>query len=826
MKKTFIYIFSLLLALPTLNSCDDEVMPDLLPPIEDEGNAGGGSDIDDDIDVSLLEPGFNLNPKAETEELPDADQPLDIYFNANGLKVETDNGEEDSPLLGYDKDCYLHTGVISEGTWMYVPAEWNEDTEKCKMKLVKENVWKITLSPSIREWYGSGTTPIERLGLIIRTSDGVKGLPQDYFADSQDNKYNGFTPGETTIKSMPEGLDYGINVLDNSTVALVLYEKDKNGQRNYDYAYVMGDFNNWKRVSDETSQMYYDDAKGCWWLTLSGLDANKEYAFQYYLGKKSTVEGEKDIEMRLADPYTEKILDAGSDPYIPEYTYPSAQRVYPTKGAGVVSTFKINKDNYPWANDDYRIKNKNSLVIYELLLRDFTETKDLNGAIQKLDYLQDLGVTAIELMPVQEFDGNNSWGYNPCFYFALDKAYGTKQMYKKFIDECHKRDMAVILDVVYNHATGAHPFARLYWDSDNNKTASNNPWFNVDAPHGFSVFHDFNHTQPMVRQFIKRNLEFLMDEYHVDGFRFDLTKGFTQNLSGDDYGYNQERIDILKDYYYTIKSKREDALMICEHWCDPNEENVLALAGMMCWRKANEQYYQAGMGWQDNSGFDDMFSIGGFPTTQGGWVSFFESHDEERASFKAKTWGTESVKSDIQTRMNSMAALAAFTFTVPGPKMIWQGGELGFDTALLNYTEGEDSEKGKTDEKPIDWSYLTEPARKSLHDAYSAILNLRKGNPELFDSNSPVVYNVDKDSWGGGRKIEVSSIDGKKLWVVGFFCDTENLDNKYHTLPTGWDRYYNVITGETEEGVGGIPADITEGHNFKIYTNFVPNYNN
>ena len=67
MKKTFIYIFSLLLALPTLNSCDDEVMPDLLPPIEDEGNAGGGSDIDDDIDVSLLEPGFNLNPKAETE---------------------------------------------------------------------------------------------------------------------------------------------------------------------------------------------------------------------------------------------------------------------------------------------------------------------------------------------------------------------------------------------------------------------------------------------------------------------------------------------------------------------------------------------------------------------------------------------------------------------------------------------------------------------------------------------------------------------------------------------------------------------------------------
>ena len=118
MKKTFIYIFSLLLSLPYLYSCSDEQMPELLP-IEDEGNS---TVVEDDIDVSLLEPGFNLNPKDQSGNLPDADQPLDIYFNANGLKVETEKGEDDSPLLGYDKDCYLHAGVISEGTWMYVPA--------------------------------------------------------------------------------------------------------------------------------------------------------------------------------------------------------------------------------------------------------------------------------------------------------------------------------------------------------------------------------------------------------------------------------------------------------------------------------------------------------------------------------------------------------------------------------------------------------------------------------------------------------------------------------------------------------------------------------
>lgn len=814
MKKTFIYIFSLLLVFSFFTSCEDEVVPDLLP-IEDDGS-GEGTDLEeDDIDVSLLEFGFNLNPKDETDELPNADESLDIYFYANG-KVTIDNEEVDCPLMGYEQDCYLHAGVYSEGTWMYVPAEWTEDTEKCKMKRVKENVWKITLSPTIRDWFGSGSTPIEQLGLIIRTTDGTKGIQEDVFVDIQDDKYNGFTPGETTFKSMPSGLEYGINVIDNSTVALVLYEKDNTGQRNYDYAYVMGDFNDWKRANDETSQMYYDDAAGCWWITLNGLDANKEYAFQYYLGKKSTVEGEKDYELRLADPYTEKILDSSSDSYIPESTYPSSQMVYPSKGAGVVSTFKINRDEYPWAYDGYRIKNKNSLVIYELLLRDFTETKDLNGAIQKLDYLQDLGVTAIELMPVQEFEGNSSWGYNPYYYFALDKAYGTREMYKKFIDECHKREMAVIFDVVYNHVTGAHPFARLYWDSDNSRPASNNPWLNETNPHPSTgdYFPDLKHSELMVREHIKRNLEYLMDEYHVDGFRFDLTKGFSQK----DTNYDNDRVDVLKDYYYTIKSKRDDAIMICEHWCDANEENLLALAGMMCWNKVNYAYDQAGMGWEEGSNFGGMFKKDGFDATKGGWVSYFDSHDEERAAYKAKQDGVEIIKSDLQVRMNSMAALAAFTFTVPGPKMIWQGGEFGFDVPL------ESEESGRTDEKPLDWTYLDDPARKSLHDAYKAILNLRKGYPELFDGDDVVVY---EDGWTGGRKIEITENDGdKKVWIVGFFCDTEYLDNNYHKVPEGWPTYYNVITGEEEEGIGGKLADITEGHNFKIYTNFVPESGN
>ena len=338
MKKYLIYILLLLFTAPYISSCSDEWTDSdklsLLTKAEEEEPI-----VEDDIDISLLKFGFNLNPKAETNELPNADEALDIYFYAEGKELA--EGEKECPLLGYQEACYLHAGVYSEGTWMYVPAAWTEDTEKCKMVRVKENVWKITLSPTIRDWFGSGSTPIEQLGLIIRTTDGKKGIEEDTFVDIEDDKYNSFTPGEIKLESMPSGLQHGINIIDNHTVALVLYEKDKDGNRYYDYAYVMGDFNNWKRSNDENSQMYYDESAGCWWITLSGLEPTKEYAFQYYLGKKSSVEGEKDTELRIADPYTEKILDASSDSYIPESTYPSSQRIYPTKGAGVVSTFKI-----------------------------------------------------------------------------------------------------------------------------------------------------------------------------------------------------------------------------------------------------------------------------------------------------------------------------------------------------------------------------------------------------------------------------------------------------------------------------------------------------
>ena len=715
-------------------------------------------------------------------EEPDADQELTIYFKAAAS----------SALKGYTGEVYIHTGVVSEGTWLYVPAEWDENLDKCRMERIEDNTWSIKLQPSVRQWYGSGETPVQKLGVVIRSADGTKkGVEEDLFIPVKDNVYTGFQPGEVKTGTMPQGLVEGINVVDASTVTLVLYDRDKNGQRK-DYAHVVGDFNQWTLSNDEHSQMTRDEQAGCWWITLTGLEPGREYAFQYYVGMK----GEDPI--RLADAYTTKVLDPDNDQYIPASTY-NESLTYPTEGRGIVATFNTQPEQYSWAVADFQMPVHESMLIYELHLRDFTETGDLEGAMAKLPYLKALGINAIELMPVQEFDGNDSWGYNPCFFFALDKAYGTPRMYKKFIDACHQAGIAVLFDVVYNHATGSCPLAKLYWDSANNKTASNNPYFNVDAPHPYSVFHDFNHESPLVRKFIKRNLQYLLTEYHIDGFRFDLTKGFTQQSSTEATAgnYDASRVAILKDYYEAIREVKQDAFVVLEHFCDTREETELAKAGLHLWRNMNNAYCQSGMGWEDESAFTSLYE------KKPAWVGYMESHDEERVSYKQKTYGNYDFKTNLATRMDQLEVNAAFFLTVPGPKMVWQFGEMGYDVSI--------EENGRTGRKPLHWEYLEDADRKSVHDTYVHLAKLRNAAPELFDAPGTFTWKVAVTNWANGRILYSESVTGKKLMVMGNFTNAAiNV-----SLPAEGGDWTNYMTGETETLTGSVSLP---AHGYVVYT--------
>lgn len=777
MKKDLLYWFLLLTF--SFVSCSDNDTPEPPPP--------GPPSIEDLVD------GMNQYP---TEFV--ATDEADITFKATSS----------SPLYNYQGDVYVHIGVIEGSTWSYVPAGWEQNIPKCKATKLADNIWTIKLSPDIRSWFGVDEgRNVQKIGVIFRSADGsLKGLNEDYFITVEDDT---FTPGDVQLAAQPSGTIDGINInKNNAEVTFVLYDKDQSGKYK-DYAYLIGDFNDWKL--DNKYQMKRDNATGCWWYTLGNLDANKEYGFQYYV--YSTTDG----PLRLPDAYTEKVIDP-EDAKIPSTTYPNLPAYPSNKTSGIISTFKIQEYAYSWKVNDFKIEDKNNLIIYEMLFRDFTTSGDIAGAMAKLDYLEALGINAIELMPIQEFDGNDSWGYNPCFYFAMDKAYGTKEMYKEFIDECHARGIAVILDVVYNHATGANPFAQLYWNTKDNKTAANNPWFNVDAPHPHSVFHDFNHDSPLVRTFVRRNLEFLLSEYKIDGFRFDLTKGFTQNDTGGDDGddsaasaYDQGRIDILKDYNATIKAANPHAIVILEHFAVEAEESVLAEDGMHLWRNLNNAYCQTAMGWQAESDFSALTT---YNTTMpfGGWVGYMESHDEERASYKQITWGIDLIKDDLAVRMQQMQVNSTLFLTVPGPKMIWQFGELGYDVSI--------DENGRTGKKPVKWEYYEEPDRQELYNTYSKLIGLRTSYPELFDSNSSFIWKVKVNDWSMGRFLSLKTHDGKGLVVVANF--TSNAITNLAAFPTE-GVWYDYMDGVSSINVGTGPYPIqVPAHSFYVYTNFQP----
>ena len=712
-------------------------------------------------------------------EKPDADQPCTLYYKA----------DRNSPFFDKSGDIYAHIGI---NEWSNVQAEWGQNIDKCKFrKTATPNLWKLEITPSVRSWFGAENEEVFRICAVVRSSDGSS-QTADLFIAVNDSK-NAFAPDPVVEQTLPAGAQHGINYNSDGSVTFVFYEKDKNGKR-YDWCYLIGEFNNWERKSEYA--MKRDESAGCWWITCDGFESGKEYMFQYMTGND-------DVRLRLSDPYSE-ITYEGNDQWISASTYPS-MRPYPSQTSGYVSAFEIGRSSYNWNVTDFKIEDSNDLIIYELLLRDFTENGgkegNLKNAKAKLDYLETLGINAIELMTIQEFDGNDSWGYNPNHYFAMDKAYGTREMYKEFIDECHKRGIAVIVDVVYNHLTGNNAFDKMY-------SLDINPFFNKVAPHPYSVFEDINHDNEVIVNHIKRSLGYLLTEYKVDGFRFDLTKGFTNNQSNESTAknYDKDRVEILKGYKDYIMTVKSDAVIILEHFCCDQEEKELADAGMKVWRIINYAYGQAAQGTQKDSGLGALWT-GSTGMRFGGYVGYMESHDEERNAFRQKTYGEAGVKGDLAAMMQRLELNAAFFLTVPGPKMIWQFGELGYDISI--------EEGGRTGRKTPKWEYLDVPERKALYDTYCDLIKFRRDNPEFFDQTASFSWKVGQNDWDNGRFITCTA-GSKSFVVVGNFTVQE----KTFTVEMPSDGTWVNQFDKSEVYTGGSLNITLPAGDFRLLTNF------
>ena len=747
-----------------------------------------------------------------------------VYINTTGTGLDGYTGAI------YAHTGVLTAASTSTGDWKYVKYEWTVNNNSCKLTKVKDNIHKLVIKGGVRAFYGIPTSEnITHLAFVFRSADGSKemkdngndifvaisepGLAVKFIApadrsildlnqtytvslasidatslklyqneqlvatsDGKNIKHTFTTTAcedivfkaeasndtqtiteviSTTVLGTPQTEARPANAKDGVTLngnnaTIVLYAPGKQS------VVLLGDFNDFA-----PSNKYMMKKDGDYfWYTIDGLTPNTEVAYQFLVDKT----------IKCGDPYGTMILDPWNDKYINETitVYPNL-RPYPTgKTNDVVSVFSTTPATFNWTVTDFQRPKQNSLAIYELLFRDFTAQRSVKAALTKLDHIKALGINAIELMPIQEFDGNNSWGYNPCFYFAADKAYGTVEDYKTFIDECHKRGIAVILDIVINHATGLHPWMKMWCDSDG-QASNNNPFFNKVARHPFNVFHDFNHEYAKTREYFKQMLQYWLKEYNIDGYRFDLSKGLTQKNSGSNVGtwnqYDASRIAIIKDYADAIREVEPDAYIILEHLSDYAEEEELAnYKGILLWRKAMSAYSETVMGWT-GGGKSDFSGAVAF-----GRVGNIEDHDEERVAYKAIAYGQSYVKSDWGRISKHLQAAYALHFLSPYPKMMWQFGEMGYDISI-----GPDDGQ-KVEPKPVHWEYMNVAERKALYDAMCKCITFRTSHQDMYGfEGKPVIQ-----TWAVGdanmaaKTLVYSTASGSVIVMANFTNASSN----------------------------------------------------
>jgi 1,4-alpha-glucan branching enzyme len=584
-----------------------------------------------------------------------------------------------------------------------------------------------------------------------------------------------FAAPTVTVENPPAGTVPGVKDNGDGSVTFALRAPNKA------FAYIPASWNNW--ALDASSLMKRSVDGNLFWITIPNFSAGQTYLYQY------NVDG-----VAVADPYSRTILDPQDDGGIPAATYPN-KPAYPSGRTGYVTIYEHQKAPYNWQVTSHNRPFKASLVIYEMLTRDYTTKRSYQAIIDSFNHIKRLGVNAIQLMPVQEFENNDSWGYNPEFYMALDKYYGPADKLKELIDLAHQNGISVILDVTFNHISGTSPLCQMYWDAAANKPAADNPWVNRDSRHPFSPTPDLNHESTWTKEYVKAAFKYWLDEFRVDGFRLDLSKGFTQNnnCGGSQFNvdcwsaYDLSRVNILKDYNSYIQSQAPGLYVILEHLGGAAEEQELAANGMMLWHKMHDNYKQAAMAWSTNSNLDIASPKS---TAYRSWdnydrpVSYAVSHDEERMMVECYNNGNQISGYSTRTTataLQRMELLGAFLYTIPGAKMLWMFDELGYDYSINAFG-------GRTNAKPPIWHALNDANRLRLFKVTANIIKLRTQYPTVFSTSNHNPSDLAGGTWY--HKHFHLSPTGGPVWITivgNFDVVAQNLPAYFQHTGTWYD---------------------------------------
>jgi glycosidase len=766
-----------------------------------------------------------------------------VYFNRNGIgkmgflvKAKDGSGTKQSQDILVEVGSFQatltspvenSTTIIASGSNFNIAATNTNGTARYTLKA---NGTTIDTNASTSSYSYTATTVTTNQNYELVVVQGTVTISK---------KFSVIVNPMTVSEAMPAGLVDGINynTTDATKATLVLDAPLK------DFVYVAGSFNNWQPTTGYA--MKKDPTSDKFWLELTGLVSGVDNTYQYWVVDATPLLNSPAM-VKTADPYSTLVLSPYDDSSIPSASYPNMP-TYPTGQNFEVTVLRTGQTPYNWQVTNFSKPEKDKLVVYEVLVRDFDAKRSYQSLIDRIDYFKTLKINAIELMPVMEFEGNESWGYNTSFHMALDKFYGTSDKLKEFIDLCHQNGIAVILDVALNHAFGRNPMVRMWMnDPDGDGFGSpttENPYFNTVAKHSYSVGEDFNHQSAKTQYYVDRVIKQWIEEYKIDGFRWDLTKGFTQECTASDEsctnGYRPDRVAVLKKYADYSWSLDPTHYTIFEHLGSDAEEQEWAnyritetpSKGVMMWGKMTDQYNQLSMGYSTDNNISRMMSSSrGFTTNR--LMGYAESHDEERLMYKnvqyGNSAGTYNVKT-LNTGLSRMSAIGAVSLLIPGPKMIWHFGELGWDDSIFTCKDGSVNDSSgtlsgdcKLDTKPQpQWTenWLGDINRNKIYYDWAKIINLKVTEPVFL--GTATMANV--NTLMVNVKITNNTLASTQLKDVLILA---NFDVTAQNIATGFQytgTWYNLMDN-TPINVTDVNATINLGPGeYRIYGNKTAN---
>ena len=466
-------------------------------------------------------------------------------------------------------------------------------------------------------------------------------------------------------------------------------------------------------------------------------------------------------------------------------------------------------DDYNWISMNYTKPNLDTLVIYELHVDDFSAVGNGAGTFQhvleKLDHLKSLGINAIELMPISEFPGSHSWGYDPQIISAVNDSYGNPEQFKYFVDQCHNRGIAVILDIIWNHIRSSSPIWQMQPDYDLNPYIKHHEQMNPnEAPESWGML-DMDHFNVNTIEYINKVHRIWIDEYKIDGFRFDAAAHLGWSVSQPDlgiYGWSNALYDHDSTVYQIAEHLPSNISLI---------ENTNFSAG---WHDSFHDRLKIDSHNQYNSTMDIMRQIIGLHeyTNWGTPYSNFTQAVKYMISHDEQSLIQEMVEFDNFTMQQALERdkfYSTILFTSNGIPMLWQGQEFGFKSGWTDQNQNGNWDEEKLSYRPIDWNVLETENGQSHFEHYKKLIYLRKNNPafskgEFYDlyryTNQGVVVYGYKDNRENSLNDQVvvianfSSTDQSILDVPflssGYWYNMFDSNDILHTADGNYGNYY------------------------------------